>query len=166
MSEALETAYASATATPVETYEFRHRSLPGGSIFLAKSKYDVAATLESSSNVTFLAASIDSTLPGKSGDGGQSQSLSISNVDGRVWAAISKIVMANRATSEEAVCIYRPYLLSDTSAPAGAPVELTIKSASVNRSVASIQVAYSPLPNVAYPRTRYYPDRFPWLKYL
>ena len=166
MSTALETAYASATTTPLETYEIKHSSLSGGSVYLVKSKYDLVATLEDSSEVTFRAVAMQTSLPGKGGDGGQSQSISISNINGEAWASVKAIGDAIRTTPEEALCIYRPYLISDTSEPAGAAFELTIKDASVTRSAVTIQVAYTPLPDVTFPRTRYYSNRFPWLKYI
>lgn len=166
MTTALNTAYASNSETPLETYEFVHTSFTGGVLRLVKGFYDLSATLEDASSVTFTAAGINSRLPEKSTDGSQSIELTLDNTNGVAWAQLSAAITANRTTATPIVCKYRPYLESDTSAPAGTVVILTVMSSSINRNAITIQAAYTPLPDTRFPRGRYYATNYPWLKYV
>lgn len=165
MSTALNKAYASNSETPLETYEFLHSSLTGGVLRLIKGFYDLEGTLEDSSVVTFTAAGVNSRLPEKSTDGNQSIELTLDNTNGTAWAQLSSAIAANRITEEAIICKYRPYLESDTSAPAAAALILTVMSSSSNRNAVSLQAAYTPLPESTFPRSRYYATNYPWLKY-
>jgi hypothetical protein len=166
MSAALRKAYASNTETPLETYEFTHSSLTGGVLRLVKGFYDLDATLENASSVTFSAAGINSRLPEKSTDGNQSIELTLDNTNGTAWTQINLAIEANRTSEEPVICKYRPYLESDTSAPAGSVFTFTVLSSSTNRNAVTLQAAYTPLPEVTFPRGRYYATNFPWLKYV
>lgn len=165
MTTALNKAYASNTETPLETYEFIHSSFTSGVLRLVKSFYDLSATLEDASSVTFTAAGINSRLPEKSTDGSQSIELTLDNTDGVAWTQLDLAVTANRTTNEAIICKYRPFLESDTSAPAGNTVILTVMSSSINRNSITLRASYTPLPESAFPRGRYYATNYPWLKY-
>ena len=166
MSVALNKAYASNTETPLETFEFTHSSLTGGVLRLVKGFYDLEATLEDSSVVTFSAAGIDTKLPGKSVDGSQDIQITMDNTNGEVWTQLNLVIEANRTSSTPIICTYRPYLESDTSAPAGTAYVLTVTSGSITRTTATIRASYSPLPDTTFPKGRYYATNYPWLKYV
>lgn len=165
MSVALNKAYASNTETPLDTFEFTHASLTGGVQRFVISKYDLSATLENASVVTFSAISAESKLPSRNVDGSQDIEITLDNTNGAVWAQLNAVVTANRTTTTPVLCTYRPYLESDTSAPATAALTFPVKSSSINRSTATIRASYTPLPNTTFPRGRYYATNYPWLKY-
>lgn len=166
MSEALEQAYASATETPLETYEFSHSALTDGVLRFVRGRYDLSATLEDSSVVTFTAAAMETRLPQKTTEGRQDIEITLSNVDNTAWQELDAVITANRSSDEKIALKYRPYLESDTSAPAGNVYTLTIMSASCNRNSISMRASYTPLPDVVFPRLRYYPTVYPGLKYV
>lgn len=166
MSEALQQAYASNASTPLLTLEFTHSAITGGVLRLVQSKYDLVATTESGEAVTFSAApAMNLTLPDNSTDGSQDLQIQIDNASNRIWTELAKIVAANRVTAEKVLCKYRPYLESDLSAPSGGVYSLTVTGSAINRATATISATYTPIPESAYPRLRYYATKYPGVKY-
>ena len=163
---ALEQAYASNTETPLLTLELRHSALDDGVIYLVSSNYDLDATLEDAYSVTFQKCGIDISLPEKSTDGRQDLVITIDNVSNYIWQQIKAVVTANRISQEVIACKFRPFLPSDLTAPAGAVLSLSVTESSINRSTASIRATYTPIPDTAYPRYRYYSTSYPGVKYV
>lgn len=163
---ALNAAYASNAETPLITIEFLHPSLENGAIRLVQGYYPIYATLEGeNSPVIFNHASMSITLPQRSADGRQEIDIQISNTSNDVWQALSTIVKANRISETPVVCKYRPYLESDLSSPAGATYAPNVTGATINRVAANIRASYAYIYDVAYPRRRYYPTKFPGVRY-
>jgi hypothetical protein len=163
---ALNQAYASNDQTPLITLEFLHSALSGGALRLVQGYYDIQATLEDSTTVTFSASGIGVTLPEKSTDGRQDLDIQLDNVSNLVWQEISGVVTASRASSEVVICKYRPFLESDLSAPAGAAYVLAVTQSSINRVTASLTASFAQIPDMAYPKGRYYPTVYPGLRYV
>lgn len=159
----LEQAFASNTETPILTVELTHSSF--GTLRLAKAYYDLEATLEDASTVTFTAVGIDLGYPEKSTDGRQDLSINIDNTSNEVWQKISQVITANRTTSEKVVCKFRAFLESDLSEPQPGIYTFTVMETTVNRRTASIRASYTPIPDTVYPRSRYYPTTYPGVKY-
>lgn len=160
---AIARAYASNEATPLETLEFSHSSIT--TMYFVRAFYDLTATLESSTEVTFVRSGLGIQLPEKSTDGQQELQIQIDNLSNDVYQTLSTIQNSMRSTDEKAIIKYRSYLESDLSAPAGAVIKLIMTSASVNRRTASIRASWSPFPDASYPRYRYYPTLYPGVKY-
>ena len=160
---AIEQAFASNTETPLMTVELSHSSF--GTSRLVKAYYDLEATLETSSTVTFTAAGISLSYPEKTTDGRQDLSIQIDNTNNEVWTQISNVINASRASSEKVVCKMRSFLESDLSAPHGGVYTFTVMETTANRNVAAIRASYTPIPDTAYPRHRYYSTTYPGVKY-
>ena len=163
---ALNQAYASNSATPLNTIEFIHSSLTGGELRLVQAKYDLDATLEDASNATFTAAAIRIQLPSRSTDGRQDLEFVVSNINNVAWQQLSLALEANRTTEEKIICKYRAFLEADLSAPAGAVYTFTVNGTITNRRSISFRAGYTPLPDTQFPRYRYYPTLYPGLKYI
>lgn len=162
---AINTAYASNSATPLLTIEFLHSSLTGGALRLVQAYYDLEATLEDSTTVTFSASGIGISLPEKSTEGRQDLNIQIDNASNLVWQQVKLVIDANRTSEEKIICKFRSFLEADLSAPAGAVYVLTVTGTSINRNTAGIQATYTPIPDTGYPRKRYYPTSYPGVKY-
>jgi len=163
---ALNQAYASNAGTPLITLEFLHSALTGGVLRLVQGFYDIEATLEDASTVTFNASGIGVSLPERSSDGRYDLSMQIDNVSNLVWQQLQLVVTASRSTGEAVECKYRPFLESDLSAPAGATYRFIVMQSSISRSTANIRASFAQIPDMIYPRGRYYPTTFPGLKYV
>ena len=161
---ALQQAFASNEATPIDTLEFSHSSF--GVIYVAKSYFDLTATLEDSSVVVFQRAGLGIQLPERSTDGQQELSIQLDNLDNDIYLKLRGVQEANRATQEQVVCKYRPYLLSDLSAPAGAILKLLVTGATINTRQATIRATWANFPDTTYPRGRYYATDYPGVKYV
>lgn len=166
MSEELEKAYASNTATPLNTIRIKHSGIAGGSIDLVQGYYNITATLEDSTVVTFLASGFGIKLPNRSTDGRQDLQITLDNVSKEAWTQISAAKVASRSAQEKIVCEYRPFLEADLSAPAGATYKLTVRETSINRNRVSMTASYAPIPDISYPRKRYYSTDYPGVKYV
>lgn len=160
---ALQRAYASNEATPLSTIEFYHSSI--GYLRFVQAYYDLTATLEDSSTVLFSKSGLGIQLPERSTDGRQDLSIQIDNLSNDVYLALRAVQESMRSTDERAIAKYRPYLESDLSAPAGAVLRLIVTGSTINRQQATIRATWSPFPNSAYPRHRYYPTNYPGIKY-
>ena len=166
MTTALDQAYASNTQTPLVTIEFLHSAITGGAIRLVQGYYDIAATLEDASSVTFTAIGMGFELPERGTDGRQDLQIQLDNVSNEVWTEIKAAKTATRTTAEKIICKYRPFLESNLTAPAGATYTLTVTKTSITRNSASIFASYTPIPEIVYPLNRYFPNKFPGLRYV
>lgn len=165
---AIETAYASNSETPLETFEFIHPGI-NDQIRLFKGEVDIVCTLEDSNVVTFTRSNIKSTAPSSSSDGSQSVTLQIDNVSNEVWTQLKQIINYNRATpgtQSEIILKYRRYLESDLTTIVGETVRLKIIGSGINRNIAQFEASYALIPDVRYPNKFYYTNTFPGLKYV
>ena len=92
---ALEQAYASNTETLIPAFEFSHSAITSGTLRLVQSYYDLTATLESGSSVTFSKSGIGFSYPPKTTEGRQDLNIQLDNVSNNVWTEILSIVNAN-----------------------------------------------------------------------
>lgn len=160
---AIAQAYASNEATPLSTFEFIHSSIT--TLRFVQAYYDLEATLEDLSVVTFSKSGLGFQLPERSTDGQQDLQIQIDNLSNDVYTALRTIQDSMRLSDEKAIIKYRPFLESDLSAPAGAAVRLFVSAATITRSQATIVASWSPFPDAVYPRYRYYPTLYPGVKY-
>lgn len=166
MSEALEQAYSSNTETPLNTLRFTHSAITGGSLNLVQGYYDIVATLEDSSVVTFQKSGFGMRLPNRGTDGRQDLQITIDNVSKEAWQELEAVKTASRITQEKAIVEYRAFLESNLSAPAGATYKLIVREASINRNSVSILARYTPITDITYPLKRYYPKDYPGVRYV
>lgn len=164
MSEALKKAYASNTETPLSTFEFKHSSLSGGAYRIVQAYSDLTATLENSITVTFTATGLGVIRPEKGVNGRQDLTIQIDNVSNIIWQQLKLVIDANRVSQEKVECIYRSFLESDLSEP-GEIYRLTLTGTTINRKSAVFTATFSPVPDIAYPRLRYYASIYPGVKY-
>ncbi len=160
---AIARAYASNEATPLNTLEFSHSSIT--TMYFVQAYDDLTATLEDSTEVTFLKSGLGIQLPERSTDGQQDLQIQIDNLSNQVYETLRTIQLSMRSTDEKAIIKYRPYLESDLSAPSGAVVRLIMSTSTINRQQATIRASWSPFPDARYPRYRYYPTIYPGLRY-
>jgi hypothetical protein len=171
MSAMLQTAYASASETPLSTYRIVNPNLTGGARLFVNSKSDLTATLEDSTQVTFEKAGVAEILPKKGVDGRQDLTIQLSNISREAWNDIKKIVAANRAavlagTAPTKTTIeFRTFLPSDLTAPSGPIYILSVSKTVVNISSLSITATFTPIGDMAFPRLRYYSEKFAGVKY-
>lgn len=165
MSE-LDKAWNSATASPLHTLEFLHSGLTGGALRLVQGYYDIEATLEDASTVTFTAAGFAISLPARSTDGRQDLQIQLDNVSKEVYDEVKAVKVATRTTEEKIICKYRPFLEADLSAPAGSTYILTVTQSTINRRSATLTAKYTPVPDIQWPYRRYFTNNFPGLKYV
>ena len=165
MSEALEQAYASNTATPLHTLEFLHSGLNDGARRLVRGYSDITATLEDSSVVTFQAAGFGISLPDKGTDGKQDLQIQLDNISLEAYQDISSAKAASRTSNEKIICKYRAFLESDLTQPASGTYRLIVTKTAINRSSVIIEASYAPIPDISWPVKRYYPSDYPGVKY-
>lgn len=161
---AIAKAYASNEATPLETLEFSHSSIP--TLYFVRAYYDLTATLENSTEVTFTRSGIAMQLPESSTDGQQELEIQIDNASNDVYQNLATVQASMRSSDEKALIVYRSFLESDLSEPASTPIRLFMSSSSINRQTATIRASWSPFPDASYPRYRYYPNLYPGLKHI
>jgi len=162
---ALNKAFASANETPLDTIEIVHSALTGGVLRFVRGYKDITATIESGSDVVFSAMAFGAQLPERSANGSQDLTVQMDNVSTSVYQEIKAVVDANRTTRETGSIIFRFYLPSDLTQPAGQTYSLQIDSSVVESGTAIITASYAPLPNISWPRKRYSPTIYPWLRY-
>lgn len=163
---AIEQAYASNTESIIPTFEFAHPAFTNGVLYLVQSHYDLEATTEAGTNVTFLKSSISYTYPAKNTEGQQDINIQLDNVSNQVWIEINKVVKYNRANDAVKIkCTVRGYLPSDLTGPSGEIFKLPVVNTAINDRTATIRASYTPIPDVSWPRLRYYPTKYPGTKY-
>lgn len=156
----LSTVYASAPAAEViiPTLEIRTPT----PIYTCAGFEDQEVTLEDGTDVTFTASGLDVSLPARNDTGQQTLTFAIENVTG---IAQREIELAIENGSRIPV-IYRPYLSSDLSAPAEAPIKLNLSGADFRGSTVQVTCSYQDPINTAWPRLRYTADFAPGLVYF
>jgi len=160
MSDALSRAYASNTETPIDTISLSHSLL--STVYLVNGYVPITVTLEDSSTQIFTPQSIGFLLPSKGVTGRQDLTIRLENASRAAFAYVETVL----SSSEPLICTYRPYLESDLSAPSGGIYELSVNSATIDRESVVFSASYSPLPDIAFPRLRYYTNDYPSLKYV
>lgn len=163
---ALEQAYASNNDTTLWTLEISHSAITGGLIRLVRAYQDLEATLEDSSIVTFTAAGVAIAFPKKTTDGRQDLQFQLDNASREIFQELKAVKTANRTTEEKTVLKFREFLESDTSSPAGAVYTLNVSEVQINNRTAYLKAIYTPIPDMVYPRLRYFPTNYPGLKYV
>ena len=115
--------YASAPSSNilVPTLEFRNEA--AGVIRLAQSFSDLTATTELSETVTFIQSAWEVSLPNKDQTGQQTLQFQICNVTGEAQHFIDECMQSGKPTN----VIYREFYASDLSAPASAPIKMTLR---------------------------------------
>jgi hypothetical protein len=171
VSAALQMAYASVSETPLYTIRILHTGLSGGVLNLVQSKYDLTATLEDSTEVTFSKAGLDLSLLQKGVNGQQDLSVAMSNVSRQAWVELKNIIQLNRSNILAGVVVekirveLRAYLESDLTEPKGGVAKLVVNDSSVDLMSVKLRASYMQLADMTWPKNRYYADTFPGVKY-
>ena len=157
----LETVYASAPTSQViiSTLEIKHAAF--SPIRICNDFADHEVTLETAEVVTFVQSGFDYSLPSKDTRGNQTLMFTIQNIDGVAQSSIDDAL----ELGGQITVTYRAYLSTDLSAPAAAPITLTLVGATFERGAAQIECAFFDLLNTAWPRKRYTATFAPGLKY-
>jgi hypothetical protein len=171
MSAALQQAYASAAATPLNTISLLHTGLTGGNRAFVQGKYDLTATIETSASVTFERSGLGISLPNKGVNGRQDITFQLSNVSRDAWGEIKSIIAQNRSDIlagnpvEKITLEFRQFLESDLTAPSGAVYKMIVVSSSVNLMTLTVTASFMPIADVSWPRNRYYATDYPGVRY-
>lgn len=123
---------------------------------------DVTVTQETGQTVTFLGAGLDISLPTADSSGRQNLRFAIDGVTGQAQAQID----AALESGAQVPIIYRPYLASDLTAPAGPPMRMTLIGGGFEGGHVELEAAYYDLLNTAWPRELYTVEFAPGLKYF
>lgn len=165
MSSVLQTVYASAPSYQVihHTLILRAPSFPNGAFFWVQGFDNETLGLENGGgNIEFTAMGFDVSLPKRSIRGNQDIQFQLDNVTGEALQYLNKALDAGDKIAVE----YRPYLDSDKSAPAEAPVIMSATSLSADYNSVQIVADFHDFLNKAWPVLRYTADFAPGLKYL
>ena len=124
--KSLSITYASAPSSDllIPTLEFKNEA--AGVIRLAQSFNDVTATTELAETVTFIQSAWEVSLPNKDQTGQQTLQFQICNVTGEAQRFIDTCLESGKPTN----VIYREFYASDLSAPASAPIKMTLRGGS------------------------------------
>lgn len=166
---AIQQAYASNTETPILTLDIDLAS-SGTNIKLYRGYGGMLNTLQGA----YQPAAIEIKLPDKNTDGNSALSFSVTNVDLSIMASIyAEVDHMRGGSSTPTKCTFRRYLPSVLAATPNSPYGtfsgevyvLNIESVSANAIAATFSAKYAPLPDVSFPRHRYFTDAYPGLKY-
>ena len=164
LEEALKEAYATAPAGEVilHTLEFRHPEFTTP-LRVVRDKADLNATLEStapenpSEEVTFIQYSFDLELPDVTNGSSPELLLTIDNVNREILTYID--LAANSPDLIEVT--YRPYLLTDTSAPQmNPPLTMTVKEVEADIFRITARCGFGNFANKPFPNETYDLQRF------
>lgn len=158
----IETVYASAPSEHVilPTLEVL---VPGYAPIRVVAAYeDLTATLETSEVVTFQQGPFEYREPAKNTDGNQTLTFSIANVTGDAQKAVEFALESDA----EVPVNYRVFLSTDLTAPAKAPVKMTLRGGKFQGLMVQIEAGYFDLLNTAWPRKRYLAELFPGLRHM
>ncbi len=162
MSTLLAKAYASAPTDTViiQTLEIK----PSGvdPIRVCTGFEDQTVTLEDDTEVTFTAGPIVVSEPARDTSGQQTLQFSIPNVAGVAQEAVDAALEAG----EQVPIVYRRYLSTDLTAPAGNPLEMTLTGGAFHGLMVAVEASYYDLLNTQWPRERYTADFAPGLRYI
>lgn len=166
LNEAIKDAYAS---VPIDKQIIDTLSVTnpnnGETIYLVNDKIDHILTLETGATVTFEKSAFSFKLPNAGSSGRQDLQLQMDNNDRRIvdfLISATNTSIENSRVMPPCECVYRPYVLPDTSAPAmDPPLELTLKGARVKGGVVSAKATFADVLNSPFPNENYVRQRFP-----
>lgn len=167
LDEALKEAYATAPAADVllHTLEFRHASFTEP-LRVVRDRADLSATLEvdapvdAGAVVTFVAFAFDFSLPAVEKAGSPEIDIILDNASAEIVPYLDLAAQSDTLVE----ITYRPYLASDTSAPAmDPPLTLVLRSVSANPFRVTARAGYADLANRKFPSAVYDAGRFPGL---
>jgi hypothetical protein len=165
MSEVLETVYASAPSNDMvyHTLEFIDAAFPNGVMRLVKGFDDEVFGLENAGgDVLYSKSGFAVSLPKKSIRGNQSIQFQLDNVTGEILGYLNAALSGGNRVPVK----YRTYLESDRSAPAKAPVVMTLTSMTANYKSVKVVADFNDFLNKVWPTLRYTPSLAPGLKYI
>jgi len=166
LSEAIKDAYASVPTNKVilDTLSITNPTT-GEVIYLANHQDDHILTLENGDTVTFEKSAFTFKLPNAGSNGRQDLQLQMDNNDRRILDFIisaTNNAIVNSVVMPPCECVYRPYLLPDTSAPQmDPPLTLTLKGGRMKDGVLSAKATFADVLNTDFPSENYTRDRFP-----
>lgn len=166
LSEAIKDAYASVpnNKTVLDTLSIIN-PVTNEIIYLANDADDHILTLESGETVLFEKSAFSFKLPNAGSSGRQDLSLQMDNNDRRILDFIigaTENAIVNSKVMPPCECVYRPYLLPDTSAPQmDPPLTLTLKGGQVKDGVISAKATFADVLNTGFPDANYTRERFP-----
>lgn len=166
LSEAIKEAFASVPTGKVvlDTLSVENPN-NGETIYLANSAVDHVLTLETGETVTFEKSAFSFKLPQDGSSGRQDLQLQMDNNDRRIINFIigaTNTAIENSKVMPPCECVYRPYLLPDTSTPQmDPPLMLTLKGARVKDGVVSAKATFADVLNAPFPNENYTRQRFP-----
>lgn len=162
INTALKTVYASAPSEVlrIQTLEVE---LPGDQrVRLVNDYFDATLGVDGVPQV-FEACSMDITLPSKDEGGNQALKFSLGVLDDD---RINRLIAEALDSGKPAYLVYREYLSTDTSAPAMAPIRMTVLGGAFEQGELGIEGSYFDMLNMAWPRDRYTLEDAPGIKYL
>lgn len=161
ISTVLKTIYASAPASVVrlQTLEIE---LPGAQSVRLVGDYEDHLLGVNGAMQSFEACGIDISLPARDTSGNQALQFAIGLLDRRA----DRMVQDALESGEAVYLTYREYLSSDKSAPAAAPIRMSVVGGEFRTEALAIEASYFDLLNTAYPRDRYTVEAAPGVKYL
>jgi hypothetical protein len=162
LSEALKEAYALAPSNvaTLETLEFSHPALPGGSIFLVKDFAPHDFLLEDGSTLqTFQPCGFSVQRPQTGQNGAQQMSIVVDNVNQVITDFINKI----KSSSSKVTVTYRPYLSNDLHCQMIPPLQLWMTDVTVSETQVAANCVFLDIINMPFPNDFYTRDRFPGL---
>jgi len=161
ISTVLRTVYASA---PTDTALVSTLSieLPGEHVRLVEDFDEMVLGVDGVPQV-FEPCALDIGLPAKDSSGNQSLQFALGILDDD---RINDLVTSALEGGQPVYLTYREYLSTDTSAPAAAPIRMTVLGGEFEETSLGIEASYFDLLNTAWPRERYTLANAPGTKYL
>ncbi len=157
----LEVVYASAPAGHAIIPTLEIKTPTQGSIFLCTG-FENRQLMVDGVMREFEASSIEISLPAKDSSGNQSLSFSVYAGDGRAQRYIDEAL----ESGQEAMLVYREYLLSDPSQPIRRPISMVVRGGEFQGDIVVLEAGYFDLLNRAWPRERYTAETAPGLRYF
>lgn len=162
ISTVLKTVYASAPSEVlrIQTVDVE---LPGGEhVRLVNDYFDATLGVDGVPQV-FEACGMEITLPTKDDSGNQALQFALGvldddRVNGSIAAALD--------SGQPVYLMYREYLNTDTSAPAMAPIRMTVLGGAFDEDELGIEGSYFDMLNSRWPRESYTLQNAPGTKYL
>ena len=161
ISTRLRTVYASAP-TDTAIIATLDMELPGEHVRLVDDFEDMTLGVNGVPQV-FEACGLDIALPTKDNSGNQSLQFALGILDDD---RINELVVTALDADQPVYLTYREYLSTDTSAPAAAPIRMTVLGGEFNEDTLGLEASYYDLLNTAWPRERYTLANAPGIKYL
>lgn len=137
--------------------------LPGGEhVRLVNAFFDATLGVDGVPQL-FEACGMDITLPTKDNSGNQTLQFALGILDDdRINALVEQALESGKPT----YMVYREYLSTDTSAPAMAPIRMTVLGGAFEEGELGIEGSYFDMLNSLWPRERYTLENAPGTKYL